>query len=65
MLIREDQYLDPGSGSFIIQLVIASLLGAAFVVRASWSKIKIFFKRTFNKMDDEMDGQELNEEVDE
>jgi hypothetical protein len=38
-------YLDPGSGSFLIQLVIASALGAALVLRTSWGRIKSFFKR--------------------
>jgi hypothetical protein len=38
-------YLDPGSGSFLIQLIIASALGAALIVRTSWGRIKSFFKR--------------------
>jgi hypothetical protein len=33
-------YLDPGSGSFLIQLAIAALLGMAVAFRAYWSKIK-------------------------
>jgi hypothetical protein len=36
-------YLDPGSGSFLIQLLIAALLGLAVAVRASWGKIKGWF----------------------
>ena len=36
-------YLDPGSGSFLIQLLIAALLGLAVAVRASWSKIRGWF----------------------
>ncbi len=36
-------YLDPGSGSFLIQLLIAALLGAGIALRASWGKIKGFF----------------------
>ena len=36
-------YLDPGSGSFLIQLLIAALLGLAVAVRASWSRIKGWF----------------------
>jgi hypothetical protein len=36
-------YLDPGSGSFIIQIAIAALLGLGVAIRASWSKIKTFF----------------------
>ena len=42
----EPLYLDPGSGSFLIQLLVAGLLGAGFVIRASWGKIKTFFTRT-------------------
>lgn len=33
-------YLDPGSGSFIIQILIASLLGIGVALRVSWSRIK-------------------------
>ena len=36
-------YLDPGSGSILIQVLIAALLGIGVVVRASWSKIKGWF----------------------
>jgi len=62
LFIRDDPYLDPGSGSFLIQLIIASLLGAAFVVRASWSKIKSFFKGNSENNDDELGTFEENEE---
>jgi hypothetical protein len=34
------RYLDPGSGSFLIQLAIAALLGLAVAFRAYWTKIK-------------------------
>ena len=47
-------YLDPGSGSFLIQLLIAALLGLAVAVRASWSKIKGWFGiRPKNDEDDD------------
>lgn len=36
-------YLDPGSGSFIIQILIAVLLGLGVALRASWSKIRTYF----------------------
>lgn len=39
-------YLDPGSGSFIIQIAIAALLGLGIALRASWSKIKRYFSKT-------------------
>jgi hypothetical protein len=36
-------YLDPGSGSILIQIAIAAALGLAVALRASWSSIKKFF----------------------
>ena len=36
-------YLDPGSGSILIQLVIAALLGLGIAIRASWGTIKKWF----------------------
>jgi hypothetical protein len=35
-------YLDPGSGSFIIQLLIAAALGIGVAARMYWAKIKSF-----------------------
>jgi hypothetical protein len=52
-------YLDPGSGSFLIQLLIAALLGLAVAVRASWSRIKGWFGiKSQPKADDEDDEPE-------
>ncbi len=42
-------YLDPGSGSYLLQLLIAGLLGAAFAVRASWGRIKALFGRLLGR----------------
>jgi hypothetical protein len=39
-------YLDPGSGSILLQTLIAALLGLAFLIRLSWKKIKLFFNRS-------------------
>jgi hypothetical protein len=41
-------YLDPGTGSYILQLVLAGLLGAAFAVKLFWKQIKTFFKGLFS-----------------
>ena len=52
-------YLDPGSGSFLIQLLIAALLGIGVAVRASWSKIKGWFGiKSAPKTDDDDDDPE-------
>lgn len=42
-------YIDPGTGSFVLQLVIASLLGAAFAVKGFWKNIKAFFSKLLVK----------------
>ena len=42
-------YLDPGSGSFLIQILIALFLGGAFAIRAFWGRIKAFFARLLGR----------------
>ena len=37
-------YLDPGSGSMILQIVIAAVLGGAYAVKVYWKKIKRFLR---------------------
>ncbi|HVN15306.1 MAG TPA: hypothetical protein VMT73_06160 [Anaerolineales bacterium] len=57
MLFAVPHYLDPGSGSFIIQIVIASLLGLGIALRASWGKLKtIFGKKTNTESEDDNDS---------
>ena len=46
-------YLDPGSGSFLLQLLLAALLGAGIALRASWNKIKGLFGIKPSVEDDE------------
>lgn len=38
-LLRPHAYLDPGSGSFILQLILASLVGIGFFFRSFWAKL--------------------------
>ena len=42
-------YLDPGTGSYVLQLVIAALLGAAFALKVFWLRIKGFFANLFSR----------------
>jgi hypothetical protein len=46
-LKKELAYLDPGTGSFLLQLLLATALGGMFVVKKFWKNIKEFFKRLF------------------
>ncbi len=50
-------YLDPGSGSFLIQLLIAALLGIGVAVRASWGRIKGWFGTKSQTSADEEDDE--------
>ncbi len=43
--LRDLAYLDPGSGSILLQLLIAGLLGFLVLMRSSWSRIKSLFRR--------------------
>ena len=33
-------YIDPGSGSFFIQMLLGVLLGGAFMIKTFWGRIK-------------------------
>jgi len=37
---RTYAYLDPGSGSYLIQIVVASIAGFGYLTKANWKKIK-------------------------
>lgn len=39
-------YIDPGSGSFLVQAIIAAVLGVGFFFRDIWNFIKSFFRRS-------------------
>ncbi len=46
-------YLDPGTGSVIIQALIAAVLGAAFTLKMYWRRFKDFLTgRNKNRDDD-------------
>lgn len=54
-------YLDPGTGSYILQLVIAGVLGTFLATKIYWGKIKVFFSQRFSKKQGkEKSGQDGN-----
>jgi hypothetical protein len=56
VLLKPLMYLDPGSGSFIIQMILAGFLGIAVAIRIYWKKIVAFFKRNkASQVQDELD----------
>jgi hypothetical protein len=58
MHFRPTAYLDPGSGSFLLQLAIAALLALGIAARAYWGKIKGWFGIKSKPKDDDDDSAE-------
>jgi len=50
-------YLDPGTGSYIIQLLVAGLMGILFLVKVYWRKIKGFFTKKGPAVEESDDGE--------
>jgi biotin transporter BioY len=50
-------YIDPGTGSYLLQVAIAALLGGGLAVKIFWKKIKNFFISLFSrKQKQQIDG---------
>jgi hypothetical protein len=39
-------YVDPGSGSYLVQVIIAAILGILFYFKTAWLWVKSFFTRS-------------------
>ena len=42
-------YLDPGTGSYVMQLLIGGLLGGLFALGVFWRRVVAFFKQFFRR----------------
>jgi hypothetical protein len=42
-------YLDAGTGSYIIQMLIAVVVGGLFIIKMWWKKIIALFRGLFNR----------------
>jgi hypothetical protein len=51
-------YIDPGSGSYLIQVIIAAILGAVFYFKNLWFKFRSLFSR--NKKEDQPKNENEN-----
>lgn len=52
-------YVDPGSGSYLVQAIIAAILGALFYFKNIWWRIKAFFFKP--KKDDTAGNDTVND----
>lgn len=42
-------YIDPGTGSMALQLLMAGILGALFTIKSYWNELKSFLARMFQR----------------
>ena len=49
-------YLDPGSGSLILQVILAAILGGFLLLRTYWTKLKDGVRSLFNRQQNEEDN---------
>ena len=45
-------YIDPGSGSYLVQVIIAAVLGVAFFFKNIWAYIRSIFYRSKGSLSD-------------
>jgi len=50
-------YLDPGTGSFLLQAVIALVMGALLTLKLYWQRVKSFFVSTPADREDDADEE--------
>lgn len=64
MPLQAYAYLDPGTGSFMLQMLIAGLLGTMLYIKLAWANVKMFFNRLLSKQEPEslLDTPEENPE---
>jgi len=49
-------YLDPGSGSYLVQAIIAAVLGGLFYIKSAWRKIRTLFSREKKNQENEKEN---------
>ena len=50
---NSEAYIDPGSGSYVLQLIVASFFAIVFALKMFWRNIKAFFSRAGTKKGNE------------
>ncbi len=67
MLFSPPPYLDPGSGSMLLQVLLAVILGAGVTIKLYWRKIKAFFNKNKAEAVDEvvedLDDESVEDQV--
>lgn len=59
---RAHAYIDPGTGSYILQIVIAGLVGAAFTLKLFWKRIQLFIGHNISKKSSRREDEPTGED---
>jgi hypothetical protein len=54
--VKGYSYIDPGTGSYVVQIIIAAFVGASLGIKLFWDKIKAFFSKKQDGDHSENDG---------
>lgn len=46
-------YLDPGSGSYMLQILLGTIVAGFFAIKHYWHRLKFFLKERFGKKEDQ------------
>jgi len=49
---RAHAYIDPGTGSYLLQFAIGALFAGAFAIKAFWGKLKLSLLRALRQTED-------------
>jgi hypothetical protein len=49
---KSQAYLDPGTGSYVLQIVLAFVIGGLYSLKLYWKRIKAYFQRKYSKKED-------------
>lgn len=61
LVVRQaEAYLDPGTGSYFVQILIAGLAGGAYLIVSFWGKIRGFISSILKSGKKEKKGDEQN-----
>ena len=60
--LSANAYIDPGTGSLLIQIVLATLLGASFAIKLMWTKIKRLFRRKETPLSSDSNKEDLKQD---
>ena len=57
LITEAEAYLDPGTGSYVLQMLLAAVLGGLAFIKPIWRKVKGLFVREREAVEPGEDGE--------